>query len=177
MSLAHTSPVRAVLPSLAQAPDAGLAPLALRVAFFVRADHHQQAVDQIHGVFFEPCTAVGLSVARRDHGDARIYNLGQLRLSLDGLCAREAVQPLHDQHRSMRYTSVLHGPQEHPERTTFNVLLVVSAQALVAEGQAAVELQAVLRGPFFPRMPAACPCCSPLTAWGPRTAGSYRQDL
>lgn len=49
MSLAHTSPVRAVLPSLAQAPDAGLDPLALRVAFFVRADHHQQAVDQIHG--------------------------------------------------------------------------------------------------------------------------------
>lgn len=149
MSLAHTSPVRAVLPSLAQAPDAGLAPLALRVAFFVRADHHQQAVDQIHRVVFEPGSAVGLSVARCDHGDARIYNLGQLRLSLDGLCAREAVQPLHDQHRSMRYTSVLHGPQEHPERTTFYVLLVVSAQALVAEGQAAVELQAVLRGPFF----------------------------
>lgn len=49
VSLAHAPPVRAVLPPLAQAPDAGLDPLALRVALFVRADHHQQAVDQIHG--------------------------------------------------------------------------------------------------------------------------------
>lgn len=40
-------------------------------------------MNEVHGVFFQPLAAVGLPVAGCDHADARIYNLGQLRLGLD----------------------------------------------------------------------------------------------
>ena len=88
MPLIDLSPVAAILPLLTKSADACLHTLALGVGLFMRTDHHQQAVDEIHGIVFEPLPGVGLAITGRDHCDARIYNLRKLRLSLQWLGTR-----------------------------------------------------------------------------------------
>ena len=74
-------------PALALPADAGQHTFALCVALFVRPDHHQKRIHQVHRVVFKPFPAVGFPVAGSDHSDASIYNLRQLGLRLNGFGA------------------------------------------------------------------------------------------
>ncbi|KWD07496.1 hypothetical protein WL60_18720 [Burkholderia ubonensis] len=78
---------RAGDPALALPADRRFDALALRVRFLVGAEHHQQAVNEIHWLRLEALAVVLAAVAGGYHRDAGVDDLRELRLGLQRLGA------------------------------------------------------------------------------------------
>ena len=147
LAVADQAPVCAGHPAVALAADRGLHALALGVAFFVGADHHQERVDQVHRLGLEGGAVVLAAVAGRDHGDAGVDDLRELRLRLDGFGAAETVEAFDNQYGARRDAAFIHRLEENAEGALLYVPLVVGRQALVAQRQRFVQMQPPVRRP------------------------------
>lgn len=102
----HAAP-SAVLPALTLPVDGGADALALGVRFLMRPDHHKQAIDQVHRLGVQASSVVLAAIAGRNHSDAGIDDLRQLRLRLNGLGTAQAVDAFRDQHRPRRNPALI----------------------------------------------------------------------
>lgn len=99
----------------------------------MRADCHQQAVNQVHRLRLEALAVVLAAIAGRHDRDTGVHDLGELRLRLQRLGAAQAIQTLNDKHRAGRHLAVLDRAEEYAQRALPHMALVVCRQPFVPE--------------------------------------------
>ncbi|KGS78403.1 hypothetical protein X947_4620 [Burkholderia pseudomallei MSHR7334] len=83
-------------PTLTLASDGGFDALAFGVRFLMRADHHQQAINEVHRLRFKTRSVVLTAITRSHNRDPGIDNLRELGLRLNGFGSAESIETLNN---------------------------------------------------------------------------------